>query len=353
MNRNFNLVTILLLLALLVTGFLAFHFSQKSGRFYRENDELLARMDSFEIANSKARTTLAEFRAKNEELESTLETTRQQHANKVRSLEDQVGKKEKQLSELRARMAAQPTDLEIRRQFEQLQSDLEAAEQQLDDQQRITDSLSNEIIALHALNTRLTAKMGEVYIHTREISRGLGRLDARIDQYAAGQAPATDVEQETQATARAVEGRIDEARASLSEFAQQPWGAQMLQEFEALRRELTEKKQALHRLSEEYNAVFLCAGTTDELVRRGILSKQGNRQYVFHPENVNAEGCQRFSRRDRELSFPVRGDIVQFYPPVDNGCYQQIQSGSPSEKRLQLIDANRFWQNKIMVVRTN
>lgn len=352
-ERNRNLLTAVLVLALLGMSFMAFHFSRKSGRFYHEKDEMQGRMDSLDIANHKAQSSLATFRAENEELQATLETTRQQHANTVRTLKGQVEEYKKEVEVLRQRMAESQSDPEARRQFEQIKSDLEAAEQQLLAEQHKSDSLSNEIIALVALNNRVTGKMRELVFYTKEITRGLGRLDVRIDLQATGQIPASDIAQATEATVRAAELRLDEARAALAEFAQQPWAGDILQEFEILQQELTDKKQVIRKLSEEFNTVYLCVGTTDELVQRGILSKRGKREYDFHPEKMSSTGCRPFHRREPLLSFPARGDL-QLYPPPPEGSYRQIQSGSPSEKRLQLLDPDQFWQNgKIIVVRAD
>ncbi len=126
---NRKIFTASLILLILILSFSTCWYRNRTEKMFQANLTLEDQVDSLVTCNARAQTKIASYLDQNHQLQAMLETERSQHQNTITTLNRQIEETRKQLQNLREKLAANPNDIEVRRQYQELQHQLATEEQ--------------------------------------------------------------------------------------------------------------------------------------------------------------------------------------------------------------------------------
>jgi DNA repair exonuclease SbcCD ATPase subunit len=119
---------------------------------------------------------------------------------------------------------------------------------------------------------------------------------------------------------------------------------------------LVERDSVIHNREEELNTVYYIAGTRSELEEMGILADEGGFLWgLLGSTPVVASGVNEslFNRLDvrDEWVITIDGEIEELVPKRNQEYYISTPSGE-DRSNLEILDGERFWQERYLVIIT-
>lgn len=103
------------------------------------------------------------------------------------------------------------------------------------------------------------------------------------------------------------------------------------------------------------NTVYYIAGTRDELKEKGIITKDGGFLWGLLGSTTVLTGSldtTQFQRLDKtaEQTIHLQGKVDQILPQRSPDSYTESTDGEQKNSDLQIIEPNKFWANRYLVV---